>query len=299
MTRFARQRAAWVLGAAFLAQGGCDRGKDDDPSAGPAVKLVASEAVWEGTNLTIGRAKAHFYMTDSGDKDPLFMNAYFEGFPGGTKIRLGDRDATTDRDGYLALDIDMAEKVGALPLRTVSSSQVDLELTVVIEAPGSELIEEKLPGMRVAPAVAAALARVRDGAVTFAGEPESDGVSSVAMVSADGISDLKILGSADKVRDLDWVAVKETRDSGRTRSCGGYKAKGEEIEGEIEVAQMDALVKIYERRTGKVVAEESFQPKNECPSFAMISADKKARARVLDSQIEPWVRDTLEKARNP
>ena len=124
------------------------------------------------------------------------------------------------------------------------------------------------------------------------GEPADEGkVGSVAMVKVGGLSGIKVVGSADEVWDVDWVAVEEDRESQRVKSCDGYQ----KVKGNVDVTQVDSLVKIFDRRTGKKIAEQTFQPKDECPSFAMVSKDNKAKAYVIDTDIEPWVRDTLDK----
>jgi hypothetical protein len=111
------------------------------------------------------------------------------------------------------------------------------------------------------------------------------------MVEVKSVAGLEIVGKAEKVWDLDWIAVIEKIETARTKKCGGY----EKVKGDIEVIQVDSAVKIYDRRSGKVLHEKTFRPKNECPSFAMVSGDKKAKAYVLPSDIQPWVRGALSK----
>ncbi|MFO0549546.1 MAG: hypothetical protein U0271_14230 [Polyangiaceae bacterium] len=260
-----------------------------------ATTLKASDAKWKDTELSIGKANAKFFMTGSNkDKDPLFMNTYFSDFPAGAEVTVGETKGTTSESGYLSLDVDMNGKVGGQSLKAISNGAVDLGVQITIKAKDSETIEEKLPAMRVEAAVAAGLAKVRDGAVKFDGEPADDGkVGSIALVEVSSLSQIKLVGSADKLWDIDWVAVSEKRESGRVKACSGY----EKTAGDVNVTQVDSVVKIYDRRSGKLVAEKTFQPKDECPSFAMVSKDKTAKNYVSDSDIEPWVRENFDKAR--
>lgn len=276
---------------AFVVLAGCGKGsgggKDDQ-----AEKLDAADAKWKDTELTIGSANAKFFMTGSGEGDPLFMDGYFDKFPAGTEVDVAGTKGTTDERGHLSLNIDMKNKVGALALRDLTSKAVDLDAKVIIKAPGSDTIEQKLPAMRVETAVGAALARVRDGALKFDGEPNDDGkVSSAALVDTSSMSKLTLVGNAEKVWDIDWVAVETQKESDRTKACSGY----EKVKGEVQVVQIDSVVKIYERRTGKMLHEQTFQPKEECPSFVSVSSDNKAKAFVLPMQVEPWVRENLDK----
>ena len=56
------------------------------------------------------------------------------------------------------------------------------------------------------------------------------------------------------------------------------------------MSQNDSVVKVYERRPGKLLHDKTFRPKDECPSVAMVSADNEAKSCVLATDIEPWVR---------
>lgn len=285
---------AGLLGVllAVVAVTGCD--KKSLGMGGNDAKLKASDAKWKDTELTIGDASAKFFMTGSGDGDPSFMDAYFDKFPKSTEIDVGGTKGTTSEQGHLALKADMKGKLGPLELRTLSTGQVDLDVKIVIKAPGSETIEQKLPPMRIGGAVSTALARARDGGLKFEGEKDDGKITSAAIVDARGtFGELKVVGDAKKVWDIDWVAVMEQKESSRTKACSGYQ----KVTGDVIVTQVDSVVKIVDRRTGKVAQEQTFQPKDECPSFAMVEKNNTAKAYVHDSDVEPWVREQLDKVK--
>ena len=108
-------------------------------------------------------AEASFHMVGSNrdGKDPLVMNAYFNNFPPGTEVIVGESKKKVSDSGHLSMEIDMRAFMGKLPVDKASKA-IDLGMEIEIRVPEREPLETELPEQKVAGDLAAAFARVRD-----------------------------------------------------------------------------------------------------------------------------------------
>jgi len=283
---------ALALCALLLTVPACDKAKevmsgDDGPISADWVEDYQMEI--EG----LEDAEASFHMVGSNrdGKDPLVMNAYFNGFPAGTKVKVGETEKKVSESGYLNLELDMRDFLGKLSI-SQAGKVVDLGVDIVISVPEREPLKTDLPEQKVGADLAAAFAAVQNRPVEFEGEPEpKEGDKSLVAVEADtSFSDFLVMGAAEKVWDIDLVGVFEKSMSARTKKCGGYQ----KLKGEVTIQMIDYRVTIYDRRTGERMAEHRVLAKDECPTF--ISYDKKTKkaSRYADKKdVHRWLREQL------
>ena len=235
------------------------------------------------------KAEAAFFMTRDSDKPPLRLEASFSQFPKGTKVKVGSEQQTLGDSGYWSTLLDVKPAIVKLTLEDLKAP-VELGQDVSIEAPGSPVATTKLPKQNVKDGLRAALAKARDGGMTFgasdvaAGKPRG-----VAVLSA--YSDLDFVGAAKTLEEVDWVALAEDAKQPRAVKTCEFK------QGASQVKLIDANVLVVERRTGKKITEKVLPASDECPRFAFV--DKKensAKNTVGSKEVTTWVREELERA---
>jgi len=285
-------KRALLLCALLLSTPACDKAKQ--AVAGASGPLSADWTESYQMNVEgLDEAEASFHMVGSNrdGKDPLVMNAYFNGFPVGTEVTVGDEKKKVSDSGYLSLEIDMRPFLGKLAVDE-ASKEIDLGMDIEIHVPDRDPLKTKLPEQKVANDLAAAFARVRDRPVEFDGEPDASGkAKSLVAVEADtGFSDFTVMGPAEKVWDIDLVGVYEKSKSARTKACGGYK----KIEGKVTIQMIDYKVALYDRRTGARTAEHRVLAKEECPMFITYDKETKKASRYADEKdVHRWLREQL------
>ena len=156
-------------------------------------------------------------------------------------VSLGAEQARTITR-QLSISLDMKPLLEKVPLADIFKQypmgNVDLPLELGF-ADGTKLkTNVNVAANQMKPALAAAFTKVAQGGVLFAGEEASPGNHTSLL----DLSHQTLVGTAAKVRDIDLVAVLTDKDR---PGCG--------TEGTSE-----ADVKVYERRTGKVIGTRHF-----------------------------------------
>jgi hypothetical protein len=270
------------IAVALIAASACG-GEDSQPS-GPV------KPVWIGTELHAGKNQVIFRLGTA--EQPLALEARFD-LRKGAELEVGGVAATPTKSGMGTLTVDVSAKLGALAVRKVfSGDPVELGVPVVLRVAGAPAIEEKLPPMSLDIALLQAFVTVGAGpSLMFAGEPADDGkVTSAALVEPSGVNRMQVIGVAEKLGELDWIAVTERTTTDRTAMCA--RADGS---GDVEVKQVDSHVRIHDRRTGKLVHETVIAPPEPCPSVAYVSDDKATDGVSLDA-VRAWVQAQLDAA---
>ena len=103
-----------------------------------------------------------------------------------------------------------------------------------------------------------------------------------------------LVGRADTVRDIDWVAVaSERKDS---LSCGYVGAGGGSVTGTSQ--RVSQTISVFERRTGRKLVEKLFTPKGGCVDSAYVAAGSTGFTggdrRVTFDDVKPWLSATLQ-----
>jgi hypothetical protein len=222
------------------------------------------EARWVGKRFRIDglKARGSFVVpTSPGDKETLSLRAYLYDFPKGTVASVGGQKVTTSDRRTVINDIDFSDKVTAkLPIKDAVNGSVDLGLTLSLAVPKANKLTIKAPPQRIGHAIARRLSEVETGAVSFKGESDDAGpLDAIAVVQARSRSRrMRALGAGATLGDLDWVAIERTADEPKLKKCPRGEGKTRTVRA------FDTLLKVFNRRDGKLVTEHTFKGTPNC-----------------------------------
>jgi hypothetical protein len=220
----------------------------------------------------------------------MAVKGYFTGLPRGTNVTLGKTTGTAQDGADLRLAADVRDRAGTLALTDVASSKVDLDLTLSIVLPGSRALTTRLPSFELGPSVAALLGEARKGIVSFPGEPAYGGrARSVAVLGpASAKRELRVLGPAKQVWDIDWVAVEDQLPASREKPCRGYNRRID-----VVLKMHDSAFVVHDRRMGVVALRKTFQAPDECPREPLLNPDGSTHAYVRRDEVDGWLKTEL------
>lgn len=195
---------------------------------------------------------------------------FVKGFPPGTTITVGTATATVDEEGDAMVETNIVALFGSLPTASLGEPDATIDGSVfTVAPPGAGAIEVKIPPQRAFGVKDTLLTTVAKGPLTFSGETSTEGpVRSV--VWFDGIERRLIGAPAPTLADLDGVVLVVRPDSDRTKVCTGYTNDAGTPQPDVTIRLKDTVVKIIARRTGRVFAETSFPPSEECPDWLTV-----------------------------
>jgi hypothetical protein len=197
-----------------------------------------------------------------------------QGPPGETVEIAGQsiKTAGINVDGLRADDpvvtIDLRARVPDLPAANVTG--VDLPLKIVADSKYEGVLTIRPDAMKnVMWRVAE---EIDKGPMTFGADDVAKGAPRSIFVVGD-----ELIGAQVKFREVDLIAVplREERDAGR--SCGGYGSGGTVS---APLVYVDRNVKVYDRRSGKVVKEKKFTAPIDCPKMVTAVESKLAGATI-------------------
>ncbi len=261
-------------------------------AANKGPKKTAPEAKWDDYKLTLvgvpGDASFFAGSVIHDSDDPWILSAHFT-LPAGTKITLGSESGTVESSSWHC-KVPIKDAIAKAPAEDSVGKKIDLGLTLQLEIPGYELVTQKLPLQSVKPAIGKGFARIVDRPVTFSSEPEKSPID--GLLALDRNRTPRLFGNPKTTADIDLIAVEDQDDKpSREKTCTGYrKSKA------VTLQMFDSDVKLYDRRSGKVLAERKFSASDHCPSFAFVT-DGKTSNRVSDTDIDKWARAELQKRR--
>lgn len=271
------------------ALGGCEQGRESRPDGGGA----APRPTWEAQKLTLQGAVGDmtFSVSDGDSKNgPLVIEAYFSGFPAGTQLSIGSSSATASDTGEFRAKEDVRAKVGKLSVKSVLGDDVDLGLEVGIGMPGREVVTTALPPVAIKASLARAFGELPEQGWRFSGEPPYDGEArSVAIVGPPSAKrQVRVLGRAEKVWDIDWVAIETRAETPRVKPCGGYHRRID-----VKLKMYDSTLKVRDRRLGSSITEKVIQASDKCPKNPLLSPDGSTIAYILPADVDRWLRGEL------
>jgi len=239
-------------------------------------KLVAS-----GT-----KGEATFFATRDEQEPALKLKASFQGFPKGTRVKVGSEEGTLGEGSFWSTMVDIKQVVLSQTLDDLKGP-VDLGLELSITPPGAPATTTKLQKQNVKESVRLALLKARDGGVSFGADDQPDGKPRGAAVIS-GYSDLDFVGSAKLLKELDWVIVAENQPTPRASKTCNFK------EGPTTLKIFDAKATAYERRSGEKVGEQVIEASSECPMIAFVDKqDKSTKNNVAARDVVAWARTAL------
>ena len=286
------RKAVWL--ALSLSLVACDRGKGgseaEDQGTESADKTDPPKGTWEdksvGATLRFEGEPETVEVHAKGDRGKVGLTLTLKKFPKGTKVKLGDDSTTVDSDVYAMLDADLSFPLGELSIADARdhNHKTDVNAKLTIEWPTTTPLETELPPLKIWSAAAGALKSISKSPVKFEKEPEADGkVDTVVALDINGYI-REVLGSGEKLQDIDLLATEEKNETDRKKKCSGYE------KGDIELVMVDSVVKLYDRRTGKLVEEKTFAASDRCPSVAFVSTDGKGKAYADAKDMDAWLK---------
>jgi hypothetical protein len=268
---------------------------DAPPKGGSAdAGKAPPSSKWQGNRLELedGAGTASFEMsTGEGDDAPMAIKGYFAGLAPGTLVELGGKTSTVTDSAALRVAAPVQDRAGPILWSDLrNTSKVDLDLSVTITLPGFRLLSAKLPAFDVAPSVAALLAQARKSAVRFPGEPEYAGKprSVVVLGPPSAKRDMRVLGPAKQVWDVDWVALERREGEPREKSCGSYPHYVN-----VVLKMVDSEFEVFDRRLGNAVRHKTFAASDVCPREPLLGPDGSTLAYVSPKDVDRWLRSEL------
>lgn len=191
---------------------------------------------------------------------------FVKGFPPGTTIAVGTATATVDGEGDASVETRVVAMYGSLPTDSVGDPNATFDAaSFTITPPGGSAIEVKAPPQS-AYGVKDTLLEVASGPLLFTGETNAEGPVRNA-IWFDGIERRLFGAPAPTLADLDAVVIVVRPDSDKTNVCTGYTDDNGNPQPDVTMVLKDTVVRIHERRTGRVFAETTFPPDQECPTW--------------------------------
>jgi hypothetical protein len=226
---------------------------------------------------------------------------YGEGFfmkvnaPSGTKIEFGKSSFTSTGDSSDKMTIELTEYLIGMKMKDLEGStpKAELKIPIKVSFPDGAVVTEEvvLPGQRAAKSVIPVLSAISKGPVMIPGEPPAAGDRSMVYLEGASSSTLTHYGADETFGELDLIAIK-TNLPERLKPCGEYKGAGKT--GSFGVSFFDTNIKVYDRRSGKLLKEKTFTaPAMACPS----SIDAKASGASMTSSVKfELMRDFMKSA---
>lgn len=234
----------------------------------PAPRSLRPVIRWQGhTAATIapdvpdyqktGAALSLRFAAGTGDV-PLIMRVQLTRLPPGTTMAGGGASAV-ESHGVGQLELPVAD-VGAIPIAALHQPvHLALGNPIEIALPGQEAVTTTVPAADVDLQLAMmdVFALVRRGPVGLAAE--ANRLDTAAIIGQSILHD--VVGDGKTLADIDWVVVVGRRETPRRKRCSGYNGGV----GTVTIRFIDAVLTIYELRTGKQVGVEVISPPARCP----------------------------------
>lgn len=300
MNRRTRKATGWGLALSTIFLLGCDEGGSnansgdgDEAAESDGPKKDPPKGEWEddtlGAKLVFDGKKEAVEVRLTGKRGKIILNANARNFPKGSKLEVAGRKTTVESSyGLLEAPLDDF-KLGEVTLADAedNNAKVKTGAKIAVAWPDTKPFEIEAPELKIRLAVADAIKEIDKAPVNFPGEPEGDGkVDSILWLDINGSLD-EVIGSGKTLQDVDLIATTEQIDTDRFKNCTGYE------KGDVNLQAIDEKIVAYDRRTGKAVADKTFQPKDRCPSFVMVSSDGKGKNYVDDADVVAWLKTLL------
>jgi hypothetical protein len=286
----------FVLLAAAALSFGCNKDedtKDDGATSGAKSKgpdRPAPKAEWADKTVGYSRKLKLSGLSEitagaKGLDGAVQLNLSLKKLPKGTVITVGEKKHTVEGN-YDSMQAPTTFKLGDVSIKKAQDFkyQIDLGVTLKIKMPGRKELSTKVPPIPVRGALHDLFKKAADGPLQFAGEPESKGKADTAAILDRNANLKKIVGRGKVLQDIDLISFEEKEETTRTKKCTGFKG------GPIKLIMVDSNVRVYDRRTAKLIKEKKFTAKTKCPSLAYVNKkDNTAKSWADTRAIERWV----------
>ncbi len=286
-----------VLLAAAALSFGCDKGQEskEEGSTSTGAKSKgpdkpAPKAEWADKSVGYSRTLklaglSEIRASTKGADGALVLDLSLKKLPKGTVVNVGEKKHTVAQN-YDSMQAPTKFKLGEVSLNKAKDYkyEIDLGLTLKVKLPGRKELSTKVPALPLRTALNDVFKDAADGPLQFAGEPEAKGKPDTAVILDRSGHFKKFVGRGKVLQDIDLVSFEEKEETTRSKKCSGYKG------GPIKLMMVDSTVRVYDRRTAKLVKEKKFKASTRCPSVAYVNRkDSTAKSYAKNRDIERWV----------
>jgi hypothetical protein len=221
------------------------------------------------------------------------LSFHATGFPPGTKLTLLGETAVVDDRGAATLSASFLSTVGDWPVTAFLGSFASAKGGIKAPPPtvrGSLTVEPVgRPPFQVELQLPASglhdvLTKVEKGPIHFAGDKPGEPEQRKNVVFADNTYG-GIFGSAKVARDIDGIALAR-RLAGWSKDCTGYRYSDGTVAPNVKVSIQPTEITVYDRRSGKVLAKQTFDADPSCPRTAL---GKRGHSYFPEKDVNAWL----------
>lgn len=214
-----------------------------------------------------------------------------------TRVRVGDQEEVFARKAKKSFALDIENNIGANDLSALAKVPLELrvkfEITVTFQntEPVKVDVDKKL---RFG---AGFFDPWTKGKVRFAEreEPPDDGKRSALLFHMSSVSGRLrggqpvLYGEGTKLTDLDWIILHESKPTGNVKHCAVSGL------GQFDLESVDSQLRVYDRRTGKVVEEHTLRAGP--PNCGLVTVKSRGASKLTSGvgqgKLEAWVKQKL------
>lgn len=217
------------------------------------------------------------------------------GFPAGTRWEVSGR--TGQLEPFATGFVDLADVTAALldvPVAGLEDARLGGGSTLMLTPPEGGRVEVPLPSAPVnGMGVHDLFARVEHGPLLFPGEAPAGQAPRSILLTYGFAHEFRVFGRpAERLRDIDGVAVRRIRPAHKTRLCHGTRGLDQKVLPDVTLRLRETEVVVYDRRRGTVVDRRVFPPDERCPGFDV--RDSATDSFVPSAAIDEWLRSLVE-----
>lgn len=209
---------------------------------------------------------------------------------GGTEFTVNKQTGT---DGKPLLHIKVGDELAKLTIAQVKGEQpVDFHLTLTVDIPHHGVSTAPVPPMKVGRDVVESMRAAADHPIKLAGESDAAPAKHTVLFVPENAWDAEIDGPAQKLADIDWVAVARRGEKKTVTTCSYMSDRGAFT---VPYEGYDETVVIYERKTHKMIDQMAAPAYAEdCPSSAS-SGETSFEAKNDYKPIKAWLAERVTK----
>ena len=249
--------------------------------------LTGPEAFeWDGQSYQI---KGEPSMRGNVNTTSDTLELYAVGFPPGTKLSLFGETAVVNEKGVAVLKASFLSSAGDWPVAAFVSPKPGekaprppvLRGSLTVEPVGARPFRVELE--QPTSGLGYALRKVEKGPLRFDGDVPGERKPKNVVFAESTFGGL--FGEATEGRDIDAIALSR-RLAGWTKDCTGYRYANGKAAPNVKVSIQPTEITVYDRRSGKVLAKQTFDANPSCPETALGSRGTSYFPR---EQVNAWL----------
>jgi hypothetical protein len=220
----------------------------------------------------------------------------FDHVPEGTKLQVGSGEMKAAKYDLPTLPIDFGSLIASLPPRRAlaGETKIDTKTDVRVTFPDGVQVTGTVPPLSTSSALAGIETALKHNKPVLFGheayEPPKRHTT-LYLAGAGAELDDEIVGGAKTMHDIDLVATRAFRPPrAANKKCRGYaEVGGGGPRVDLDLFLIDWEIRVYERRTGKLLETKTIAASSACPSELM-AKDGRGEAQPSDSAVAAWLR---------